>query len=75
MWITREETFSNYDIYNTKPFWVQRWLRWCGSPLFRVDSQLLESLRPDLKLKGGLNKEGKKELKNLSRCEKLINNQ
>ncbi len=66
-WITREETYSNYDIYETKPFWVSRWLRWGGTPLFRVDSKLLESLRPDLKLKGGLNKKKQKEIKKLSK--------
>lgn len=61
-WITREDTYSEYHIYETKPFWVERWKRWGGTPLFSVDSNLLETLRPDLKLKGGLNKEGRKEL-------------
>lgn len=32
-------------------------------PLFSVDPKLLELLRPDLKLKGGLNKKGEKEIK------------
>ena len=63
MWVTREETYSDYHIYETKPFWSARWLRWGGTPLFSVDSKLLVSLRPDLKLKGGLNKKGQKELK------------
>lgn len=63
MWVTRENTFSDYDIYETEPFWLNRWLKWGGTPLFSVDAKLLERLRPDLKLKGGLNKEGQKEIK------------
>ena len=62
-WITREETYSDYHIYETKPFWSERWLRWGGTPLFSIDSGLLEILRPDLKLKGGLNKKGQKEIR------------
>ncbi len=63
MWITREDTFSDYHIYTTKPFWSERWLGWGGTPKFNVSPKLLKSLRPDLVLKGGLNKKGLKEIK------------
>ena len=64
MWITREDTFSDYSIHITKPSWSERWLRW-GDEDFIIDSKHLEILRPDLKLKGGLNKRGKKEIKRI----------
>ena len=53
MWITREETWKDYDIYDTEPSWGERWQRWIGTPSFTVEPKLLERLRPDLKMVGG----------------------
>ena len=53
MWITREENWKDYDIYDTKPSWGERWQRWIGTPSFTIESKLLEYLRPDLKMAGG----------------------
>ena len=63
-WITREDTFSDYQIHISKPFWNERWLCWSDED-FTISVELLEILRPDLKLKGGLNKKGQKEIKKI----------
>ena len=59
-WITREEDWKDYDVYDSEPSWSDRWLNWIGTPAFSIEPKLLECLRPDLKMKGGVEKEIKK---------------
>ncbi len=62
MWITREATWKDYDIYDTEPFWSTRWQRWAGSTIAHIAPKILECLRPDLKMVGGRERDNIKQV-------------